>query len=626
MRSFHASSWLAPIALLASACATGAADDTAGNRPHSGAAGDAGEAADDAGADADDEAQSDAAVDADAQDDAASDDASDGPSEAATDAPSDGANDGSTDAPANPCGADACSIGGTCVESGTPNPSDPCEACLPGSLATGWSKDASNVACDGKPYTTGIARAFAITPYGHPTGISCHNCYASTGASALVDTLAKIHQAQTDGADFIELDLREQSGTVYVQHDDGTSVTGAKLGDVLADSQLKSGDQVLFIELKETTPTDAFLASVLDALVANGYGKAGRPVVLRAFDSIVENVEIARKLLGRAKYASLRPYVRLHVLFEQADGNDVATLQTRVAHVRDEGMHGVEFEYRTPNLFGALAYARSLDLGVNLWTVPVAVGEVFVASLRDQTDVITCDYPVAKARAVVADPNGLLYLDASAQDAAAGQVTWMKTNATPITAAVGSTGRPTLTSYATGSSLFGTALSFDAASQQYLPFYNGANNDPTGGFLVSAVVKFDSLAPASGTTAVILGKADSGAFSLELYQPSAGTGVLRFGVHVGGSYSYATIPTSALDTTSSYLLTGAYDGDGSVWLWVNDSAAQATQGGPVTGGVTVNASRVLLGADPQDGATPVSQQYYFSGKVQMALVQKWAGH
>ncbi|MEB2310860.1 MAG: glycerophosphodiester phosphodiesterase [Sorangiineae bacterium] len=537
-----------------------------------------------------------------------------------------GAGSGGAGGAANPCGADACSIGGSCVESGAPNPSDPCQACLPALAPAAWTDDTSNVACDGQPYATGIARALPKTPYGHPTGLSCHNCYASTGATALADTLAKVHQAQADGADFIELDIRETGGTVYVQHDDGAAIVGPKFADVLADAALKSGDQILFIESKETAPTDAFIGAVLDLLVANGYGKSGRPVVLRAFDAIADNLRIARKLLGRAKYAGLRPYVRLHVLYGGGDGNDIAALQNRISSVRGAGMHGVEFEYRTRNLFGALAYARSLDLGVNLWTIPVTFGEVFVASMRDEVDVITSDYPVIRARAVVADANGVLYFNTARQKESSGSLSWQRANSLSQITPVGGAERPSFVTRASGSSLFGTVLSFDSSKQAYLPFPNNMNNDPNAGYLVSAVVKFGSLTPKAGDTAVILGKADAGSFSLELYKGAGVPGVLRFAVFAQGQYWYATAPITALDTTRSFIVTGAYDGNGSVWLWIDNSADASTTAGPVTAGVSINGSRLLLGADPQDGAAPASQRFFFDGEVQMAVVQKWADH
>ena len=38
------------------------------------------------------------------------------------------------------------------------------------------------------------------------------------------------------------------------------------------------------------------------------------------------------------------------------------------------GMHGVEFRYDDDNLLSKIAYARSLGLGVTLFTIPVRMG------------------------------------------------------------------------------------------------------------------------------------------------------------------------------------------------------------------------------------------------------------
>ncbi len=602
----------------------GGAAGKAGGTQQGGAAGEAGSsgAAGDAGSSgaAGDAGSSGAAGDAGSSGAAGDAGASGAAGDAGVGGAADAGPDVAPDAPF-PCNSDECYIASSCVAAGTPHPSDPCQACLPTKNLTAWTKDDANTTCDGKPFWTGVTHAIGKTPYGHSTAISCHNCYTSEFSS----TLTKIHDAQTNGADLIELDLKEQGGTVYVQHDDNGYVGGPKLSDVLADPPLKAGDQMLFMEFKETAASDANVGQVLDALVANGYGTAGRPVVLRAFDAVSQNLLIARRLLATAKYASLRPNVRLMVLFSKADGNDIAALQTKVRQAREKGYHGVEFEYQTPNLFGALVYARSLDLGINVWTVPSLMGEVFIANLRDEVDAITVDYSLAKSRAVVTANNGLFYMNVWNQGGTSGKVKWYRGNTTAYDALVGGAGQPTLETLPVGQDRFGTSLVFAAAQKQSIPLYD-ADNDPTTGYFVAAVVNFDQTIPADGDTSVLLGKADSGSFSLELFNP-AGNGdtdaVLRFGVHVTDSYRYATYPAGQLNGTQSYFVTAAFDGEGGTWLWVNNDSSASTSAAAVTGGATQNDSTMLLGADPQGTATP---RFFFSGRIQMALVQKWANH
>ena len=141
-----------------------------------------------------------------------------------------------------------------------------------------------------------------------------------------------------------------------------------------------------------------------------------------------------------------------------------------------------------------------------------------------------------------------------------------------------------------------------------------ADNDTAGGYLVTAVVNFDDLNPA--TTASVIAKSDSGGFALE-----QNAGSLRFGVHANGSYHYASVPMTAFNGTDSYFIIGAYDGNGAVRLWVNN--AERTPSIAVTGGVTQNNSPVVIGADPQ-GAT--DRRFFFKGKVQQVAVQKWRDH
>ena len=89
-----------------------------------------------------------------------------------------------------------------------------------------------------------------------------------------------------------------------------------------------------------------------------------------------------------------------------------------------------------------------------------------------------------------------------------------------------------------------------------------------------------------------------------------------------GGYLYGSVPASLLNTTDSFLLTGAYDGDGGVWLWVNHSSENLTKD-QAFGGVGLNNSPVLLGADPQGVG---SSRFHFSGKVQQVQVQAWGAH
>lgn len=647
MRKFPAFSVVAPFALAMAACAGGGeastedvdieADAGTGDSGNdSDASTDAGEddggnhdAGDDGGDDPGDGGREDdggddpgdGSPDDDGGDGDGGDDGGDDPGDGGVD---DGGDD--PDPPFNPCEANECFIDGSCVAAGTLQAGDSCQVCLPTENATDWTHDETSPACDGKPYWDGVSRDFPTTPYGRKTAISCHNCYVygSSTADSLSKTLDTIHAAQAAGADLIELDIKEHNGAVQVDHNDAGSANGALFASVIGDAALKAGDQILFIESKETTRHETYVRNVLETLMAHGYATPGRPVVFRAFDNVSHNIEVARDLLAQPEFATIRPHVRLHVLFSQGDGNNIATLQNRIKGVKDKGFHGVEFHYQTANLFSALKYAESLDLGINLWTIPISVGEVYIASMRDEVDALTVDYPIAKARQVVLDDNGLVYLNAWDTPASSTNITWFaKNSSVSSTMSLTPSNRPSLVEMGPGQSLFGSTLRFFGG--QAIPLYD-ADNDPNAGFLVSAVVRFDRTIPPDGETDVIVGKAEYAGFSLELFNPTgggSGDAVLRFGVRVDGKYHYAKYPASKLQIGPSYLITGAYDGNGDVWLWVNNSAADTDKPGTLNEGVAQNDVPITIGADPQgDG----SVRYHFNGYVQMALVQKWADH
>ncbi len=473
--------------------------------------------------------------------------------------------------------------------------------------------------CHDSPYWTGVKRELPRTPYQHENAVSCHNCYAGT----LSGTLNKIHAAQAAGADLIELDIKDQDGTVYVEHNDTGGTSAPTLVEVLADAALKSGSQLLFIETKETTPTESYLRAVFDHLMAHGYGVAGRPVVLRTFDALRNNLLIARKLLATPAYASLRKHVRLHVLFSRNEGSNIAALQGKVRKCKNDGFHGVEFEYQTPNLFGALTYAKSLRLGTSVWTIPTSMGEAFISALRDEVDAVTVDYSVSVARAVIQDNNALIYLNVWDQPATASSMRWYGvSDASLHQAPVNVAGAPTTESLSMGEDRFGTSLIFKAADSQSVTFFD-ADQTANAGYFVAVVVNFDRLTLPDGETQEVIGKANSGGFALELFNPpGAEDTVLRFGVFVEGEYRYATYPASKLDGSQSYFIIGAYDGDGAVRMWINNDATGTTASGSFKAGVVQNDVPVLLGADPQVGPS----RFFFDGKVQMALVQNWKNH
>ena len=473
-------------------------------------------------------------------------------------------------------------------------------------------------------YWNGVARQPARSSLGNFAAISAHNCYLAflDPASSLEMTRTMIQEAVTGGADLIELDIKEEGGVILVDHDDDGSLDGAPLADVLDLPVLRDGDQVLFLEIKETEPTEAFIAGLLEILDARRaqYARNGRPVVLRTFLSLLPNVALARQLLASGAYPLIDHYIRLSVLFGKNDFPALATFQEKITQVAADGFGMVEFQYQDRNLFGKLAAARSLGLGINVWTIPSALGAVFVAGLREEVDVLTTDLSAAEARAAVEEDDVLVYLNTRDQSPADDVVTWQQPDGVAAQAGINGPGQPSGATWGTGQGLLGTVLEFDPGASEFLPFYD-ADCAPGGGVLVTAAVRFDRLALDDGETMVILAKSDMAGWTLELHDsPGIGGTVLRFGVFVDGLYRYASVPADwVLNEEDGFFLMGAYDGEGEVRLWV-DNEDDSVVGEDASGGVVNNDSLVLLGADPHGGAAP---RFHLDGAVQQAAVLRW---
>ncbi len=469
---------------------------------------------------------------------------------------------------------------------------------------------AAPVAAQAGTYWNGVSRALPVSPLGNTVALSCHNCYGSTTAA----TSTQVGMALSRGYDLIEFDLTlHADGQVYVEHADSESAVGT-LVDALANTSLQQSDRLLFLEIKEKYTTaaasDTLMLGVLRAVRDWGYAKSGRPVMLRAFmDGRQQHLVRAKALLAQSEFAGIRDYVRFHTLIE-------SDIRNNIRATKSLGFHGVELEYRMANLYGALMQAKLLGLGVGVYTTPASMGEAYLSALREDVDFITSDYDrgatalASSARSLIAEPTALLYMNTAEQSA--WPLTYQRTGATRYNVAQG-TSTPALEvlSVSSDEDRVGGSMVFSGA--QSVTTWQ-ADNDSNGGYLVSAVVNFDDLT--SGSTAAILAKSDSGGFALE----QAGA-TLRFGVYVNGAYQYATAPLASFNGTNSYFIVGAYDGNGAVRLWVNN--VEGVPSVSVAGGVGLNTSPIVIGADPQ-GAT--DRRYFFKGKIQQVMVQRWRNH
>lgn len=491
------------------------------------------------------------------------------------------------------------------------------------SLVFGAVSSSADVA---QGFWAGVGRSLATSPNGNVAAVSCHNCYdwsQKTTALSESQTMARINSAIQAGADLIELDLFFKDGQWVIAHAKSdvcyTANSCATLSSIVSSSNVHAGNQILYLELKNPVSdglTARDFSDLLDILNDADLVRSARPAVIRTNQRHRQNLVDLRDVLAGGSYSRIRKDVYLSELFW-----DTSVETTDILKAKTDGFHSVEFNRDKINLQRNIAYAKALGLGVNIGTFANDWrSEVYIAAYRDLVDVLTVDLDIATTRAIVEAKNSLLHLDVTQQSGVGGLVRF--TNQYGKMDSRQSRGAVSWPSFVLGGGssekYFGGALKFSPASQEYVKFYD-ADNIASKGLLIAAVVNFDEIEIADGDTAAIVSKTDGAGAALELHNPSgSATTVLRYSVNVGGAYHSADYPMSNLNAADTYLIVAGYDGDGSARLFVNHR--EAGQSGSLTGGITLNNSPWLIGADPQGSD---DQRFFFNGKVQMVSVQRW---
>ena len=474
-------------------------------------------------------------------------------------------------------------------------------------------------------YWSGIDHTFAKTAFGNVAAIAAHNCYVDNSANqqdSLARTLKRIHAAQTSGADLIELDVCQIGNDILVSHDDqeDRKTKSAKLVDVLADPKLRSGSQILFVEIKETRPSKSFANALLQIVSESLVANPRRPIVFRAFEDRRQNLVLIREALAKPDFAHLANSVRFHELIQNKSKQSVRQVQSRIVRSFQSGFQGVEFRYDSPNLFAKIGYAKSLGLSVTTYTIPHQFGEVFVAGLREEVDAIVVDYSISKSRKIVTEKTGLIHLNTREIADGATSTLFSSNNVKYRELDLATDNAPEIQNHSIGDSFFGSALKFDG--QHSLTFYD-ADNQNNAGYMISTCVKFDRIKLTDNETQSIFAKSDNGGFFLELHNPSGpAASILRFGVRVGSRYHTASYPVEKLNPNDSFFIIAAYDGDGGVRMWINGSDQGVTVQ-QTRGGVVKNNSPVVMGADPQGR---VNRRSFFKGTIQQVQLQNWQEH
>ncbi len=491
----------------------------------------------------------------------------------------------------------------------------------------------------------GVARRdLARSPLGNVAALSCHNCYNGPGNELYDQTqaLAKIHRALGRGADLIELDLAWAGGRFCLYHGDPDDCSQAPgLEDVLDDQILAQSDALLFIELKEQdSDPDAFALALLDLLDRHReYVRNGRPLYLRKFSVTREYLDALA--IHAEDYPFIEPYLRFSVLYSSGSYDDPASFQQAIQRdVLDQGYDMAEFNYQTKNLAGLIWFARKNGAGVGIWTIPGAYGEVFLAALREEVDELTVEYRIDQARSVVEETNVLAYLNPVHCQSASDQSIEVSRNTTgqvtrdSVSLGVPPTGTrygsPPLLEDGPGQDRYSCSLDFRTAVgiQERALNLGTLSNGGTGGYLVAAVVNFDSLS--LDGVQCILNNTESGGFGLQI-DGDGTTTYLRYHVFVNGAYRAFTYNVAAtglsrnpsLNGSDSYLLIGGYDGNGRVLLWIDNDLG--TGGASYSGAVGPTTQPGLVGADPNPGS-PLGARFFFDGLVQQVTVLHWVDH
>ncbi|MBW1298390.1 glycerophosphodiester phosphodiesterase, partial [Aquimarina litoralis] len=400
----------------------------------------------------------------------------------------------------------------------------------------------------------GSARSFPVSPTGNKLAVSCHNCYSPENSARLAPTLDIIHKAQQAGADLIELDVYQRDNTLYINHDRQDSGT-LPLSQVLADHQLKAGDQLLFIEIKSNSNPSSIGQKLVTLLDQYQYISRSRPVVIRSFDD--GNLDYVKNYINNHP---LKDYIFLSRLFGEGSSSSDQQWHNAIRNQYQKGRKMVEFNYRSPNIMSKIMYAKSLGLATNLFTL-TNFSEVYVAAMRNDLDAITIEggyrnkpSNIALSRTVIQESSQLAYTNVALQSFQGNSYqVYDRRNTKWFN--LFSANAPTLELSSAGKSLFGKSLQFNASRQQSVRTWDN-DNSTNGGFLVTAVVDFDDLSLSPNETQAIVQKADAAGFALELHRSNTGSSVLRFGVYVNGRYHYSSLPTSTFNSQDSYLLIG----------------------------------------------------------------------
>jgi cysteine-rich repeat protein len=532
---------------------------------------------------------------------------------------------------------------------------------------------------DGRHFFRQAAHVVTRTQIGNIAAVVCNSCTLTTSDAdvPLADAKARIARALNQKADVIELNVVRIAGELHVsKQDDVNPGVRPRLDDVLQDPVLRNASSLIALDIVEsdndTTP-DLFARQLLTLLDANRIlVRNGRPLFIRASTANNDHLAALRTLI--ANFPFLQDYVRFHRVLTLGGVTLAQNGVNAIASAATEGLNGVEFDYRSPNLLSLVAETHRRGLLAGVYDVPGpgqgGFGDVWLATLRNEVDWISTNYRDDHARDIICEQTDVMYL--ALRDTPSATTTFRATTTLPSAspsflnyqftslvlndpdlAAPPSNFIPELTAT---SAMVGKSLNMtDTLPARAVPtFVHNFATNSNSGYLVAAHVKFDDLTLNTNQTMAIVNKSQTAGFALELSNPSGTGSVLRFGIFPegGSAFSFHSFPVGggvqllnacgsgqssaqvfngALSTTRSHLVVGVYEGDGRVMLMIDGMCAGVVSA-PTLAAETASTSnkiRITIGADPDEpGVSPdvVSADSPFDGLIQQAETQVWKSH
>jgi hypothetical protein len=231
---------------------------------------------------------------------------------------------------------------------------------------------------------------------GNMLALACHNCYQNNNAS-LTNTVGVIEFALEVGADLIELDisLANDKESVFTVSHEGESV-GVEFEQLISQSSLVNSDQLLFIEIKNEFQTLEIIRDFLNILKSQiqpsgqyTYLNENRFVTIRHIDN---NNSLARfrTVLSEQEFSGIKPFIKLSRLYYK---KTEAQMYQEITTAHQCGFHMVELDVRlgVDVILSLNAYAETLGLAVNVFTLNQDNFEELVLGLKHDVDILTIE-------------------------------------------------------------------------------------------------------------------------------------------------------------------------------------------------------------------------------------------